>query len=180
MKCPNCSFDNLEENKFCMSCGAPMDAQPPAQPQDSYAQQPYAQDVYQQQPYQQQPYQQAPQQPYQQNPYQQQPYQQQPYQQPYPGQFQQPYGETQETTGMLVWSIITLAMCCMPLGIFALLNVLNAKKATTPEEFAAKMKTAKTCNIVAIVVTVVIGIVYGILMAAGIAGSFMSEFPMYY
>jgi len=177
MKCPNCNFDNLESNKFCMSCGAPMDAQPP-QPQ---AQNPYQQ-PYQQDRYQQQSYQQAPQQPYQQNPYQQNPYQQYPQNPypPYPGQFQQSYGETQETTGMLVWSVITLVICCMPMGIFALLNVLNAKKAGTPEEFADKMKAAKKFNILGIVISVLLWVIYGVLMAARILGGTIVDLPVYF
>jgi len=50
--------------------------------------------------------------------------------------------------GQLVWSIINLIACCMPLGIAGLLMTIFAKDAPSAEEEAKKLKTAKTCNLI--------------------------------
>ncbi len=70
--CPGCGAQAADNAKFCLTCGKPLTAQQPVQPQ--YQQQQYQQ-VPQSQPYQQQPQYQQPQ-------YQQVPQYQQPYQQP--------------------------------------------------------------------------------------------------
>ena len=48
----------------------------------------------------------------------------------------------------LVWSIINLILCCMPLGIAGLILTIFAKDAPSAEEEAKKLKTAKTCNLI--------------------------------
>lgn len=71
--------------------------------------------------------------------------------------------------GMLIWAIINLVSCCMPLGIAGLLFTIFAKDAPSAEEEAKKLKTAKTCNLIGtiggvvyIVFCVVIGIIAGL------------------
>ena len=71
--------------------------------------------------------------------------------------------------GMLIWAIINLVTCCMPLGIAGLLFTIFAKDAPTAEAEARKLKTAKTCNLIGtiggvvyIVFCVVIGIIAGL------------------
>ena len=70
--------------------------------------------------------------------------------------------------GQLVWSIINLIACCMPLGIAGLLMTIFAKDAPSAEEEAKKLKTAKTCNLIGtiggavyFIVCFVIGLVIG-------------------
>ena len=68
--------------------------------------------------------------------------------------------------GMLIWAIINLVTCCMPLGIAGLLLTIFAKDAPSAEEEAKKLKTAKTCNLIgsiAGVVYIVFCIVIGVL-----------------
>lgn len=78
--------------------------------------------------------------------------------------------------GMLVWSIIDLLMCCMPLGIVSLIMTIMAQNAATAEDEAGKLKTAKICNLIGtigmgiflilyIVLVVVIGIGVGMSAA---------------
>ena len=71
--------------------------------------------------------------------------------------------------GMLIWSIINLVACCMPVGIAGLLFTIFAKDAPSAEEEAKKLKTAKICNLIGtiggvfyIVFCVVIGIIIGL------------------
>lgn len=51
--------------------------------------------------------------------------------------------------GQLVWAILNLLFCCMPLGIVSLIMAVTAKDAVSPEEEQKKLKTAKTCNLIA-------------------------------
>ena len=89
-------------------------------------------------------------------------------QQPFVGQpippFQQPYGATANTTGQLVWSILNLVLCCLPLGIVSLVMTIGARNAITKEEFDSKIKNAKTFNIIATVLGAVIAIVTFLLV----------------
>ena len=66
-------------------------------------------------------------------------------------------------------------LCCLPLGIVALVFVLNAKNCVTKEEFESKMKVARTCNIVALVlgaVVVVCYIVYFVVIMGAIGSHY--------
>ena len=91
-------------------------------------------------------------------------------QQSWPPYYQAPYGATQNTTGMLVWSILMLILCCLPFGIVALVYTVNAKSARTQEEFHHKMEVAKVWNIVSLVC----GVISAILTAVSICA------PSYY
>ena len=119
--CNNCGSQMPDEANACTVCGAPLvDNQVPQQ--QAYQQQPYQQQAYQQQPYQQQAYQQ---QPYQQQPYQQQAYQQQPYQQ----QMYVDNGANGKATASLVLGILSLILCCLPLGIIGIVMGVQARNA---------------------------------------------------
>ena len=76
--------------------------------------------------------------------------------------------------GMLVWSIINLLFCCQALGIASLILTIMAKSATSPEDEAKKIKSAKICNIIGTVggviifaVSFIIGFLGGIAEAMG-------------
>jgi len=71
--------------------------------------------------------------------------------------------------GMLVWSIINLLMCCMPLGIASLIMTIMAQGAASAQEEASKLKTAKICNLIGTIATGVLIIAYIILIAVGVA-----------
>jgi uncharacterized membrane protein YvbJ len=60
----------------------------------------------------------------------------------------------------LVWSIINLVVCCMPLGIAGLVMTIFAKDASTAEEEAKKLKTAKTCNLIGTIGSAVFYVLY--------------------
>ncbi len=118
---------------------------------------PTPQPQYQQPPYQQQPYQQPQYQP---------PYQQPQYRQP---QYQPPYGE-QRPDNYLVWSILSLVLCCWPAGIVAVIfsSQVNSKWERGDYEGARRAaNNAKTWTIVSAVLGVVMGIIYSILIASG-------------
>ena len=68
-------------------------------------------------------------------------------------------------TAQLVWSIINLVVCCMPLGIAGLIMTIFAKDAPTAEEEAKKLKTAKTCNLIGTIGSAVFYILYIAFMA---------------
>ena len=64
-----------------------------------------------------------------------------------------PAGDVNTTLTMIL-SIVTLACCCTPLGIFALINVMNANNAKKTGDLAtaqAKNKTALTMSIIGMV-----------------------------
>ncbi len=70
-------------------------------------------------------------------------------------------------TTQLVWSIINLVLCCMPLGIAALICTILAKDATDVLNEEKYLKTAKTCNIIATIVGVVVFVfsfIYGLIL----------------
>lgn len=71
--------------------------------------------------------------------------------------------------GMLVWSIIDLLMCCMPLGIVSLIMTIMAQNAASAQEEASKLKTAKICNLIGTIATGVFLIIYIVLIAVGVA-----------
>lgn len=71
--------------------------------------------------------------------------------------------------GMLVWSIIDLIMCCVPLGIVSLIMTIMAQNAASAQEEASKLKTAKICNLIGTIATGVLLIIYIVLIAVGFA-----------
>jgi heme/copper-type cytochrome/quinol oxidase subunit 2 len=92
------------------------------------------------------------------------------YQQPYTPYPQQPYGAAANTGGMLAMSIINIFFCTI-LGIIALVFTLQAKSAFTQQDFDAKMRTAKICNIIGLIggaLSVVFMIIYFVVIAAAI------------
>ena len=85
-----------------------------------------------------------------------------------------PKGSGVFNVGMLVWSIINLLFCCQALGIASLILTIMAKCATSPEDEAKKIKSAKICNIIGTVggviifaVSFIIGFLGGIAEAMG-------------
>ena len=66
--------------------------------------------------------------------------------------------------GSLVWSILNLIFCCMPLAIVSLIMTVTAKDAPSAQEEAKKLKTAKTCNLIATIGTAVFYVVYFVIM----------------
>ncbi len=140
--CPNCGAEVKEGAAFCPSCGAPVNKA--AEPTPAPQPQPQAAPAYT-----------APQ-----------PQYQAPYQAPV-----QQKASGQTNTGMLVFSIINMLICNFIFGLIALIMTVTAKDKPTAEEEAKALKTAKTLNIVGIVlsaVAVIIGIiVWVIILAAG-------------
>ena len=67
----------------------------------------------------------------------------------------------------LVWALINVVLCCMPLGVASLVMTIMAKDAPTEEESAKKLKTAKICNIIGTIGGVVIYALYIFLMVVG-------------
>ena len=70
--------------------------------------------------------------------------------------------------GMLIWAIINLISCCMPLGIAGLIMTIFAKDAPSAEEEAKKLKTAKTCNLIGTIGGAIFTIIYMIIMVFAI------------
>ena len=58
-------------------------------------------------------------------------------------------------TLQIVWAIINLILCCMPLGIAALVCTVLAKYADTDESEKKNLKAARVCNIIATIIGVV-------------------------
>lgn len=76
-------------------------------------------------------------------------------------------------TTQLVWSIINLVLCCMPLGIAALVCTIMAKDAVDVLAEQKYLKTAKTCNIISTIVgaiVFVLSFIYGLIMGLASAG----------
>ena len=167
MQCTNCGAENAGTNQNCGRCGSPLPQYPPQQPA-GYAP-PQAQYAPPPPPYAPPQAQYAPPPPYAPQP---------PYAPPMYAPQPVPYGQTQQTTGMMVWSIINIILCTV-LGIIALVFTLNAKNAVTPQEFDSKMKSVKTLNIVGTVLSAVFIIAYVILMVV-IIGNASSSYYWYY
>ena len=71
----------------------------------------------------------------------------------------------------LVWSILSIVLGCMPLGVIALVMTIFAKSAATDEEEISKLKTAKILNIVSTVIIVLFVVIYVIAVVAMIIGT---------
>ena len=80
-----------------------------------------------------------------------------------------PGGADVNTTLPMVLSIVCLACCCLPLGIVALINAMNANKAKQVGDLAtaqAKAKSAQMWAIIGMVVGLIGGIVSVIVQVA--------------
>ena len=73
------------------------------------------------------------------------------------------------TTGYIVWSIINLVACCLPLGIVGLIFTLQAGKATTQLEAEDALKKAKIFNLIGTITGVVVLFLYIILFFGSMA-----------
>ncbi len=145
--CGKCGSEIGNDNVFCPKCGALQEQQD--NPNQANAQQP-TQDSYSSTNYQQSNQQS--------NTYQ--PYNQQSNSYGSYGKPQyQPQQQPVDTTGILVWSILTALLCCTPLGIAAIVFSTQAKKAVSLEEAQSKLKNAKLMCIIGDVVGVIILIV---------------------
>ncbi len=71
------------------------------------------------------------------------------------------------TTPILVWSIINLLFCCMPLGIWSLILSVTLNKKPTRQEAEKNYKTAKIICLVGTICGAIFQIVYIILMVVG-------------
>lgn len=78
------------------------------------------------------------------------------------------------TTPFLIWSIVNLVCCCLPLGIAGIVFVVKAGNATTQEEADKAMNTAKTLNIVGMVVGALIAIIW--LISTALLGVSVPEY----
>jgi len=97
--------------------------------------------------------------------------------------YQIPYGQTRDTNGMLIWSIVNIFFFPYILGIIALVFTLEAKSTHTPQEFEQKMKTAKTLNLVASIIAgaAIILCVFAVLFFLFmIGGSVIPDYGFYY
>lgn len=135
--CTNCGKDLKENDKFCPECGAP---RPEAQAKAENAEAPYIPPIVDI---------------------------------PITGAAatstpEAPVYGTPKTrslnVGLLVWSLINLILCCMPLGIASLVMTIVAKDATTDEEEAKKLKTAKVCNLIGTIGSIVFYVVYVVVI----------------
>ena len=185
MYCSKCGTYVNDTDRVCYRCGAalnyaqqnPAEAQPFPYQQADNAQPPFAdaqsagaqQNSAEAQPF-----------PYQQADNAQPPYNNQPYgQQGYYSQPASPYntpasGKT--NVGMLVWSIISTVLCCLPLGIVSIIMTATASSAASLFEEQKKLRTAKILNIINNVVmgilTIIIIIIYSAVIIEMIDGGY--------
>ncbi|MBQ7384457.1 MAG: CD225/dispanin family protein [Clostridia bacterium] len=74
----------------------------------------------------------------------------------------------------LVWSIINVVLCCMPLGIAAVVFTIMAKDAPDDETEAKRLKNALIFNIISTVAGVLVTIISFIVsFALGFMGALM-------
>lgn len=131
--------------------------------QGGYGQQPYGQQPYGQQPYGQQPYGQ-------------QPYGQQPYGQPYGGAPQYGYGAPGPSPdNNLVWAILCTVLCCLPLGIVAIVKATSVDKLWAAGDYQGAQQAADDAKrwsiwgaVAGVVFSVVSVIIYVIIIAAAV------------
>jgi len=89
-----------------------------------------------------------------------------------------------KTTGMIVFSIINMLCCGGLFGLIALIFSIMAGSAATYEDGVKKLKTAKTLNIVGLILGVIVWIilivVYGAMIVAAISsGEFNWDYSGY-
>lgn len=149
MKCPKCGYDVPDGAKFCPQCSNPMSSDPSqAQPGaiDPQSMYNYSQPNYSQPGYNQPPYYNAPQ-----------------------------NTQPKNATGMMVWAILNLIFCCLPLGIAGLVLTAGSKN-DPPEVQEKKIKNAMICNIIGTVGGV---LVYVLLFATGVIAE-LAAYSVYY
>ena len=144
---------------------------PQQPPQTQYA--PPAQDY--QQPQYQQPQYQQPQ--YQQPQYQQPQYQQPAYQQPQYGYQQPQYGNMPpRPDNNMVWAVLSTVLCCLPLGIVAIVKASNVNSLYDRGDYAgaeAAAKSAKSWAIWGAIIALILSVLYVlfvIVLGIGAAG----------
>ena len=71
-------------------------------------------------------------------------------------------------TGSLIWSILNILFCCMPLAIAALVMTVLAKDAPSAADEEKKLKTAKICNLSATIGGAVFYLFYVAMVALGV------------
>lgn len=74
----------------------------------------------------------------------------------------------QLNVGFLIWSILNILFCCMPLAIVSLIMTVTAPNAATAEDEKKKLKTAKICNLIATIGSAVFFIGYIFLVVIGV------------
>lgn len=75
-------------------------------------------------------------------------------------------------TPMIIWAIVNMVLCCLPLGIVALINAIKIDKAMTQIEADELTKKAKMWNIIATASAAVGVVVYIIIMVIGAASGY--------
>lgn len=75
-------------------------------------------------------------------------------------------------TPMIIWAIVNMVLCCLPLGIVALINAIKIDKAMTQIEADELTKKAKMWNIIATASAAVGVVIYIILMVIGAASGY--------
>ena len=70
--------------------------------------------------------------------------------------------------GSLVWSIINLVLCCMPLGIASLIMTVLAKDAPSAEDEEKKLKIARICNLIGTLSVAIVSIFYIVFVVVGV------------
>jgi hypothetical protein len=63
-------------------------------------------------------------------------------------------------TPYLIWSILNVVFCCMPLGIAGIIYANKAGKAATPEEGQKHLGTARIICIIATVAGFILSLIY--------------------
>lgn len=69
-------------------------------------------------------------------------------------------GNPKNYTGLLVWSIVNLVCCCLPLGIVGLVFTVTSKNEMTAEAQEKKLKNAFICNLIGTIVGFVVEIIW--------------------
>ena len=106
------------------------------------------------------------------------------YQAPAAPAYAAPVAAKPKTTGMIVFSIINMLCCGGLFGLIALIFAIMAGSAATYEDGVKKLKTAKTLNIVGLIIGVVMWViiiaVYGAMIVAAISsGDFNWDYSGY-
>ena len=157
--CPNCQNPVNEGELFCPNCGTKVEAQ---QTPNVEAPQQFNQ-TFEQPNNNQKQYGQYSQQQFNQ-------YNQQQYNQYGQQNYYAPQTPNLNTTPILIWSIINILLCCIPLGIWSLILCLNVNKKPTYEEAEKSLKTAKTICLATTIAGFVFQVLYIVVFA--LAGSF--------